>query len=143
MVMFERILVPIDFSPDAAKAWELACRLAGAETTLLALNVVTAVYPDVAYANVPAAMKEQQRDNERRLAAFVGGPAGHALRVKCSVTTGDPSAAIVATARDVHADLIVMAVHPRHGFGHWLRGSVTERVVHDAPCHVLVAKTTA
>ena len=34
-------------------------------------------------------------------------------------------------------DLIVMATEGRHGFVDAIRGSVTERVVHDAPCPVL------
>ncbi|TMA83757.1 MAG: universal stress protein [Deltaproteobacteria bacterium] len=35
------------------------------------------------------------------------------------------------------ADLIVMATEGRHGVVDALRGSVTERVVRDAPCPVL------
>ena len=44
-------------------------------------------------------------------------------------------AAILDAARE--ADLIVMATEGEHGIIDALRGSVTERVVRDAPCPVL------
>jgi len=52
-------------------------------------------------------------------------------------TEGDPVAHIIdfATANDV--DLIAMTTEGRHGFSDALRGSVTERVVRQAPCPVL------
>ena len=137
--MFQRILVPIDFSDASAGAWHLASRLADRTTTLFVVNVVPPLYPDVAYANLPAAMKEQQRENERRLTTFATAPAGAA--VERSVVIGDPADSIVAAAKSTGADVVVLGVHRTHGLGHWLRGSVTERVVRSAPCHVLVAKT--
>jgi nucleotide-binding universal stress UspA family protein len=139
--MFQRILVPIDFSPAAAAAWDLACELAGSKATLVALNVVPPLYPDVAYANLPAAMREQQRENEHRLTAFAVPPAGPELAIERRVVIGNPADVIIAEARDSNADLIVLGVHRRHGLDRWLRGSVTEHVVPAAPCHVLVAKT--
>ena len=138
--MFRRIVVATDFSKASALAWDVALQLAGPGTTLVALNVVVPLYPDVAYANLPAAMREQQRENERRLATSAVVPPSSRVSVEHSVMTGDPARTIVAAARDTGADLIVMGVHAHHGLDHWLRGSVTEHVVHEAPCHVLLVK---
>ena len=48
---------------------------------------------------------------------------------------GDVAPTILDVARNV--DLIVMATEGRHGVVDAMRGSVTERVVRDAPCPVL------
>ena len=50
---------------------------------------------------------------------------------------GDVVAVILDTAEE--ADLIVMATEGEHGIIDAMRGSVTERVVRDAPCPVLAA----
>jgi nucleotide-binding universal stress UspA family protein len=45
---------------------------------------------------------------------------------------------IVEHAVRIGAGLIVMGSHGRHGLGHFLLGSVAEKVVQNAPCAVLV-----
>ena len=44
---------------------------------------------------------------------------------------------INATAKDTHADLVIMGTHGRHGLARALLGSVAEKVVRTAPCPVL------
>jgi len=56
---------------------------------------------------------------------------------------GVPWQAIVDTAKDMQADLIVMSTHGRTGFQHLVLGSVAERVVRLAPCPVLVMRPSA
>jgi nucleotide-binding universal stress UspA family protein len=48
-----------------------------------------------------------------------------------------------ALAREAEArklDLLVAGTHGRRGFRHLVLGSVAERIVHLAPCSVLVAR---
>ena len=52
--VFRRILVPTDFSEASDAAWQLARRLGGHDATLVALNVIAPLYPDVASSNVGA-----------------------------------------------------------------------------------------
>jgi nucleotide-binding universal stress UspA family protein len=52
--------------------------------------------------------------------------------------SGRTHAAIVEHAVRIGAGLIVMGSHGRHGLGHFLLGSVAEKVVENAPCAVLV-----
>ncbi|MFI5354155.1 MAG: universal stress protein [Desulfobaccales bacterium] len=47
---------------------------------------------------------------------------------------------IIRVARENHVDLIVMGSHGRTGFQRLLLGSVTERVIGQTPCPVLVVK---
>jgi nucleotide-binding universal stress UspA family protein len=47
---------------------------------------------------------------------------------------------IIRVARENHVDLIVMGSHGRTGFQRLLMGSVTERVIGQTPCPVLVVK---
>jgi nucleotide-binding universal stress UspA family protein len=58
------------------------------------------------------------------------------------VTTaaGQPAEAIVRTAEERGADLIVMGTHGRTGLSHALLGSVAEKVVRLAPCPVLTVR---
>lgn len=53
------------------------------------------------------------------------------------VTLGQPIAAILATARERNADMIVMGTHLRHGWRRALLGSVSDGVIHGSPCPVL------
>ena len=59
------------------------------------------------------------------------------------VRTGPAAATIVDTARERHADLIVMGTKGRTGLAHLLMGSVAERVVRLAPCPVLTVRSDA
>jgi len=60
--------------------------------------------------------------------------------VKAFVLSGKPAAAIIETAREKRADLIVLGSHGRTGLEKLLMGSVTERVIVLAACPVLVVK---
>lgn len=60
------------------------------------------------------------------------------------IALSDPaSAAIVAQAASLPADLIVMGTRGLTGLKHVVLGSVAERVVRTAPCSVLTVKADA
>jgi len=56
------------------------------------------------------------------------------------VVEGDASGAIVEAARDVDAELVVVAARGRTTLSQWLLGSVAERVAAEAPCSVLAVR---
>jgi universal stress protein A len=56
------------------------------------------------------------------------------------VASGAPADAIVRLARERQVDLIVMGTHGRTGLSHMLLGSVAEKVLHEAPCPVLIIR---
>ena len=53
---------------------------------------------------------------------------------------GSPAPAIVATAREWQADLLVIGTHGRSGLGRLALGSVAEGVLREAPCPVLTVR---
>ncbi|HSK70787.1 MAG TPA: universal stress protein [Pyrinomonadaceae bacterium] len=63
------------------------------------------------------------------------------VSVSTEALFGSPESRIVETAEEMHADLIVVG---SHGYNRWERlllGSVSDSVVHHAPCSVLVVRT--
>jgi nucleotide-binding universal stress UspA family protein len=62
------------------------------------------------------------------------------ITAKAFIYTGRPYDAITETAKEEHANLIIMGSHGRTGISRLLMGSVTERVIGLAECAVLVVK---
>lgn len=65
------------------------------------------------------------------------------LSVTTEILNGSPESRIVETAEEIHADLIIVG---SHGYNRWERlllGSVSDSVVHHAPCSVLVVRNTS
>lgn len=54
--------------------------------------------------------------------------------------TGDPGNVLIEKANDWKADLIVVGTRNRSAIGHFFLGSVSKKVVNDAPCSVRVAR---
>jgi nucleotide-binding universal stress UspA family protein len=77
-------------------------------------------------------------------AALVSRVANHLrskdYKVSTSVVQGEPRGKIVDVAARWKADLIVLGSHGRRGLDRFLMGSVSEAVVHHAPCSVLVVR---
>jgi nucleotide-binding universal stress UspA family protein len=65
------------------------------------------------------------------------------LAISSEVLFGSPESRIVETAEATHPDVIVLG---SHGYSRWERlllGSVSDSVVHHAPCSVLIVRTPA
>ena len=136
---FSNILVPTDFSEDAAYALERAQSLAqafGAHLHLLHIVEMPVFVPPYAMPSAAAsatdALLEQGRVELDNLVARVEG-----VEVTATTRLGNPSDQIVAYAAEVPCDLIVIATHGRRGLARFLLGSTTERVVRLAECPVL------
>ena len=87
---------------------------------------------------------DQVRDGRQAAAQALvvrGRPTG--INVRFMVWTGDPGESIVSAAEAEAADLIVVGTHGRGTIGRLLIGSVSEHVVRNAPCPVLVARPDA
>ncbi|WP_199338252.1 universal stress protein [Nostoc sp. FACHB-133] len=62
------------------------------------------------------------------------------IMAESSYQTGDPGTNICDLARSWGADLIVLGRRGLNGFAELLAGSVSNHVVHHAPCSVLVVQ---
>jgi nucleotide-binding universal stress UspA family protein len=63
-------------------------------------------------------------------------------KVICEVGFAKPVDEILLAAHRYNVNLIAMATHARTGFSRLLRGSVTESVMHHAPCPMLIVRTS-
>ncbi|MDE3155400.1 MAG: universal stress protein [Acidobacteriota bacterium] len=139
MIPATRVLCPIDFSPPALRALRTAVGLAGLARA--PLHVMTVLEDPYQYVGV-SPPTEDELDHTRqalRDAVAAEAPAGAAWLpdLEVSVWTGAPQEGVLRAAVETAADLIVMGTHGRSGFGKWLFGSTTERVLRTPPCPVL------
>ncbi len=148
MKKFNRILATTDLSPEAASALSYAGHLArGQGSKLTILNVphstsllFTDFSPPLDMANIDAQIEESARET---LTGWVRRHMRKIPDVKIIIRQGITHEVICQVAEEVKASVIVMATHGRKGLSHALLGSVTERVLRDAPCPVLVVKPPA
>jgi nucleotide-binding universal stress UspA family protein len=145
--MYDRILIPTDGSELADKAVDQGLALAkvvGAKVTIVR---VTNVPAPMVYEGVVVALPTEEIRAE--IAARV---ADHftALKSKASalgvaletvhVEHDNPWEAIIETAKQKDANLIVMASHGRRGFAAVLLGSETQKVLTHSTVPVLVCR---
>jgi nucleotide-binding universal stress UspA family protein len=139
------ILVPTDFSVDAARALEMAIELA--QPTQAKIHLLHSCffgcylggYPEPV--GVPMDFVERVRAEVRtRLEQLEKRVARAGLSAASHISEETPVSAIVDRARGVDADLIVMGTRGLTGVKHAVLGSVAERTVRLAPCPVLTVK---
>ncbi len=118
--------------------------LARAKTLLEEGGKVTLVHvidevPGYVAASIPQAhIKERRKDVEDQLDQLVKDE-GSGVDVDVVVREGQPAAAILSTADDVGADLVMIASH-KPGLSDYFIGSTAARVVRHAPMSVLVTR---
>jgi nucleotide-binding universal stress UspA family protein len=84
---------------------------------------------------------EQARDHEGRKAVdHAASLVGSDMTVETRVLRGDPGVAICELARDVDASAVVIGSRGRGGIKRALLGSVSDYVVRNAHCPVVVAR---
>jgi nucleotide-binding universal stress UspA family protein len=143
MIEIQRILCPIDFSDFSRRALDHAVAIAKWYKSTITMIHVCSVVPVAAYAPgsgvLPSAALTPE-DREALLAAmkrFAQGETGTDVPIELEIVEGSTTAAILAKADAMPADLLVMGTHGRSGFERLVLGSVTERVLRKADCPVL------
>lgn len=132
------ILCAVDFSETSALA--LTCAREIADHYAQPLTVVTVVDPLLAAAEQLHAGADSTALVRTALASFVearigeGGTAGQHLQVRI----GNPADEVVAYARDIHAQLIVVGTQGSTGLEKVVFGSVAERLLRTTDRPVLV-----
>lgn len=84
--------------------------------------------------------EEEMRHAEQNAKAVKEAAEREGVAVRAFVMTGKPAEAIIQTAAERRADLIVVGSHGRTGLERLMLGSVAERVIVLASCPVLVVK---
>ncbi|WP_436929726.1 universal stress protein [Halosimplex halobium] len=142
--MGKRILVPVDGSEQAHRAFEfVAEEFGGAEVVLLhVVNPAEAGYS--AQASIPS-FSEEWYESERAAAEELFDEIadladGTDLSIEREIEVGKPIRVIVEFAEDEAVDQIVMGSHGRSGVTRILLGSVAEAVVRRSPVPVTVVR---
>ncbi len=146
----KHILVPTDFSPASKAAFRYAREqveqvgASSVKVTLLAVleDLVPASVQfefGLTFIDTKGLLEEAERQSSKKIAElaekFFGGLTvdTHVLRAVHPVHTE-----IVDFVKKNKVNMIVMATHGRTGIRRFVLGSVTEKVVREAPCPVLV-----
>ncbi len=136
-----QVVVAFDFSPCSEQALARAVELA-ARAPQHVLHIVAALEPDIPFKHVTYETAEQLETSitERVTNAFAGRESTSDVQFFVHARIGKPGKEILALASEVGADLILIGSHGKTGVERLLLGSVSERIVREAKCPVLVAR---
>jgi nucleotide-binding universal stress UspA family protein len=135
----KRLLLPVDGSRFSRRAATQALALAAESgSSLLAMSVLDA--PPGFMKEVPEVARDLLNNLEDLVAGVARKASDQGVPCETRVAVGPAYRLIVELAGEWDAGLIVMGSHGRTGHRRLLMGSVTERVVGQAPCPVLVVK---
>ncbi|MBD2461466.1 universal stress protein [Oscillatoria sp. FACHB-1407] len=161
--MFQKILVALDNSNMGNRVFDEAVTLAKAtNASLMLLHVLTpfednyptmpvapgldSYYPAM-YGEAIEEYAKRWHQYEEHALDFLRNRAASALNegvtAEFSQNVGDPGRAICSLAGTWSADLIVMGRRGRSGLSEFVLGSVSNYVLHHAPCSVFVVQGQA
>lgn len=150
MISIARILCPVDFSEFSRRALDYSIGIArwyGANVTALHVCPITVNAPAIgpapgAFVPTVASPVDMQLLRDM-LKNFVAAEAAEGVRIDMQVIEAPVVQEIVAQAQLLPADLLVLGTHGRSGVERVLLGSVTEKLLHQAPCPVLTVPRAA
>ena len=143
--MFANILVPTDYSESAARALDLAVKLArssGGRVTVVRvvpladLEGYMAIVPEGG-AMISSMSTKIREAEEARLAKLVETDIPDDVHAGYRYVEGHPATMLIEEAGRGGHDLVVMGTHGRRGLARVVMGSVTEEVVRKSPVPVL------
>jgi nucleotide-binding universal stress UspA family protein len=146
-IEYNRIIVATDGSKYSEAAVREAISIAkrcGSALTAISVVPSDAASPfDIVHTEM---MKETIVEKELKMAEctirdFKEASQKEGVSVTGLIYSGKPYEAIISTAKEKKADLIVVGSHGRTGVSKLLMGSVTERVIGLSECAVLVVKS--
>jgi universal stress protein A len=144
MLKYNRILCAFEFDGNSTAALSLAGSIAEeSNATLHILHIARVPIQDM---DVPLPFDSEPRwekESKARLAQIARQSLKARVRYVIEVRTGVPDIDIVRAAKELAVDLVVMATHGRSGLEHFVLGSVTEHVIREASCPVLVLRAMA
>jgi universal stress protein A len=135
----KRFLVVTDFSAASAAALRCAALLVPRfNADVVLVHALDSAKVPRHGGNRAGASSRQKAD--RRLQEIVAAAQAGRYVVERTAASGNPIEVILAEAKRVTADLIVMGTNGRRGMSRLALGSVAESVVRRAGCPVLVVK---
>ena len=156
--MYQKILVALDHSPARSKLLHEAVAMAKAmKADLMLVHALSAYdesspglpvrgyhsyYPivdSVAWETYRERWDAYERTGLEELQKFAEDANAEGVVTELTQTAGDPGRVICDVARSWGANVIIVGNRGRTGLSEFLLGSVSNYVMHHAPCSVLVA----
>ncbi|AXV38642.1 MAG: universal stress protein UspA [Methanobacterium sp. BRmetb2] len=146
--MYKKILLPTDGSENAQRAGKHAISIADTyRADIIVLNVIDTYYvQSLALPNFREDLRAELRlEGKKAVKKFVDQLEKSQCNGYCkniNLTTkikdGKPHQVILETILEEGIDLVVMGASGRHGLDRVMIGSVTDRVIREAKCPVMV-----
>jgi len=147
VIMYQRILVPIDGSATAERALQEAIKLGAGKAQLRLVYVIEEIYPldteGYAYIDYVALQEAVRQTGKRTLAQAAETVRRSGITAETALldVPGERVASVIdGEALAWKADLIVIGTHGRSGLSRLLLGSVAEGVVRGASVPVLLVR---
>jgi nucleotide-binding universal stress UspA family protein len=151
----KKVLIALDYNPTAQKVAEAGFSMAkamNAEITLLHVMADPAYYSSQEYSPIMGFNGFMETGQlqlysvdalEKASLNFLDKSRQHLgdKAIKTMVMLGDFAESIIKTAKDLHADIIVMGSHSRRWLDEILMGSVTETVLHHSAVPLFIIPT--
>ncbi len=136
------ILCPLDFSDISQKLLDYCVGFAQTnQAKLILIHVVDLPYLYDNYEiltftpnEIADQMEKQAQESLKNYVKQIE----KSVQVDMHIRQGKPFIEIIRVAKEVDADLIILASHGRSAIAHVLIGSTTEKVARKAPCPVLI-----
>lgn len=137
----KKLLLATDLSDASSAATEEAFELAGRlDAAMLVVSVIDPGSLLLPGGRFRARVDQVRENREQAAQALVERGRAAGVTVSFLVWTGDPGDMIIEAAEAEHADMIIVGSHGRGAVGRLFLGSVSEHVVRNAPCPVLVVR---
>jgi universal stress protein A len=138
---FDTILLATDLGPASSAATEQAIAMAAAlGARLLVVNVL-----DTRRVLMPGRherIDQARAEREPLLLELIQRARAAAVSAEYLLWPGDPGEAILSAVEAEHADMVIVGSHGRDRAGRLLLGSVSDHLVRNAGCPVLVVRPT-
>jgi len=132
----KRIVIPVDnteASKNAVRRGAFLAKLLGINAKVITVNDTHQFIASVVIEEKLRKEAESFLENFRKIGEEIG------IKLETELISGNPAEEIVKFTNE--NDLIIMANHGKKGIDRFMLGSVSEEVVRNAPCSVLVIKS--
>ncbi|MGB6462935.1 MAG: universal stress protein [Nitrosotalea sp.] len=138
--MFSNILIAVDGSESANKAFQRAIYLAQKCNSKLDLVHVVQCEVGGDSANTFEIIEDLKDKAMKMLEEYRIEAAKNKTSMQITIMQGDPAKVIIELAKAKSYDLIIMGTRGRSSFQELLIGSVSQKVMHHASCPVMVVR---
>ena len=131
----KRVVIPVDnteVSKGVARRGAFLAKLLGVNAKVITVNDTHQFIASVVLEDKLKKEAESFLESFKKIGEEMG------VKIETELITGNPAEEIVKYTNE--NDLIIMANHGKKGIDRFMLGSVSEEVVRNAPCSVLVVK---